>query len=51
MMVLRIDPLMNSGGTASGGTTQFEFLALLRNLDLVTGKNSAAHDANPIIIK
>jgi hypothetical protein len=51
MMVLRIDPLMNSGGTVCGGTTQFEFLALLRNLDLVTGKNSAAHDANAIVIK
>jgi hypothetical protein len=51
MMVIRINPLMNPCGTVSGGTTQLEFLALLRNLDLVTGKNSAAHDANAIVIK
>jgi len=30
---------------------QFKFLAILRNLDLVTGKDSAAYDANALIIE
>jgi hypothetical protein len=51
MVVLRIDPLMNSRGTVSGGTIQFKFLAILRNLDLVTGKGPAAYDANALIIE
>ena len=50
-MLLRIEPLMNSRGTVSGGTIQFKFLATLRNLYLVTGKGSAAHGANALVIE
>jgi hypothetical protein len=51
MMLLRIEPLMNFRGTISGGTIQFKFVALLRNLDLVTGKGLAAYDANALVIE
>jgi hypothetical protein len=51
MMVLRIDPLMNFRGTVSGGTIQFKFLTILRNLHLVTGKGSAAYGANALVIE
>ena len=51
MMVLRIDPLMNFRGTISGRTIQFKFLEILRNLDLVTGKGSAAYGANALVIE
>jgi hypothetical protein len=50
-MLLRIDPLMNSRGTVSGGTIQLKFLTILRNLDLVAGKGSAANDANALVIE
>jgi len=42
---------MNSGGTVFGGTIQFKFLTILRNRDLVTGKGSAAYDANTLVIE
>jgi hypothetical protein len=51
MMLLRIDPLMNFRGTISGGTIQFKFVAILRNLDLVTGKAPAAYDANTLVVE
>jgi hypothetical protein len=42
---------MNSRGTAAGGTIQFKFLAILRNIDLVTGKAPAAYDTNALVIE
>ena len=50
-MLLGINPLMNFRGTVSGGTIQFEFVAILGNLHLVTGKRSAAYDANSLVIE
>jgi hypothetical protein len=50
-MLLRIDPLMNFRGTVSGGTIQFKLLAILRDLDLVTGKGPPAYDANALVIE
>jgi hypothetical protein len=51
MMLLRIDPLMNFRGTVCGRAIQFKFLATLRNLYLATGKGSAAHGANALVIE
>ncbi len=51
MMLLRIDPLMNFRGTVCGRTIQFKFVAILRNLDLVTGKAPTAYDANTLVIE
>lgn len=50
-MLLRMDPLMNFRGTVSGGTIQFKFLAILRDLDLVTGKGPPAYGANALVIE
>jgi hypothetical protein len=51
MMLLRIDPLMNFRGTVCGRAIQFKFIAILRNLYLVTGKGSAAYGANALLIE
>jgi hypothetical protein len=50
-MLLRIDPLMNSRGTVSGGTIQFKFIATLRNLYFVTGKGSTAYGADTLVVE
>ena len=42
---------MNFRRTVSGGTIQFKFVAILRNLDLVTGKRPAAYHANALVIE
>jgi hypothetical protein len=51
MIFLRIDPLMNFGGTVFGRTIQLEFVAVLRNLDLMTRKGPAAYHANALVIE
>jgi hypothetical protein len=42
---------MNLRGTVSGRAIQFKFDTMLRNRDLVTGKGSAAYDANALVIE